>query len=767
LDFDFTKEPGRKLQKPLKEDSIIDPMLSIITPFYNAGAFLEQTFCSVMNQTFPWFEWIIVDDGSKDLVSLEILERLAGKDRRIRVFHQDNGGISTARNTGIRESRTEIIVPLDADDLIEPVFLEELFFTLEMKPEAAWAYTDSVGFGKREYLWRKNFSSIRMKTENILVYTAAIRKKWLLKVNGYEESDRSFNEDWHLWLRLLAAGAVPVHVRGYLFWYRRKDSGVLYTIQQDQELKEEARKKIEEAAADVKKNIPVREYPVKYLSESYRLPRSYHGTRKVFSPHGKIRVLLLLPFMVMGGADRFNLEVCSRMDRDRFEIGIITTIASDNEWQQRFAEHVTDIFNLPDFLDLENWAEFISYYIKSREVDVLFLSNSHYGYYLLPWIRKEFPDLVIMDYVHMEEWNWGAGGFARTSGVMNNILEKTFVCNEKTREVMIRHFKCVPETVETLHIGTDPEMYDPDKVDTGYARKKINIDESRPVILFPCRLAPQKRPFLMLEIAKSLRDKIPDAAFIVVGDGPMLKELKETSVKDGLTDTVYFAGRQDDMLPWYKDASLTLICSVKEGIALAAYESLAMGVPVITSDVGGQSELIDERVGRVLPMMQDEAKNYHDRTYSPEEVGSYVSAIVSTLSNPEEYQKMCTAARQRMMEGFSMQRMISKLEETFEEMVSDEVLREKRKTVSEALKMTESCVTESVSVYLRWRSEAEKGNQYFQELKKIREKHSACTRELQSIRNMRSWKLVQQYRHFMDRTGPGRFLRTIRDLFRR
>lgn len=112
--------------------------------------------------------------------------------------------------------------------------------------------------------------------------------------------------------------------------------------------------------------------------------------RKLYSAHEKIHVLLLLPWMVMGGADAFNLDVCARLDRTRFELGIITTQWDDNTWQQRFAGHVTDIFNLPEFLDMENWAEFISYYIRSREVDVLFLSNSYFGYYLVPWLRKEF-----------------------------------------------------------------------------------------------------------------------------------------------------------------------------------------------------------------------------------------------------------------------------------------------------------------------------------------------------------------------------------------
>ena len=72
MEFDYAKEPGRKLLISNRE-SDGKPLVSIITPYYNAGKHFKQTFNCVMNQTFPWFEWIIVDDGSTDKPSLDIL----------------------------------------------------------------------------------------------------------------------------------------------------------------------------------------------------------------------------------------------------------------------------------------------------------------------------------------------------------------------------------------------------------------------------------------------------------------------------------------------------------------------------------------------------------------------------------------------------------------------------------------------------------------------------------------------------------------------
>ena len=685
MQIDFAKEPGKQLlNRGL--DTQGKPLVSIITPYYNAGKHFEQTFNSVMNQTFPWFEWIIVDDGSSDPDSVRELERFSKRDNRIHVYRQENSGQSVARNAAVSHSTTEVLIPLDADDLIVPTFVETLYWALAYHPEAAWAYTDSCGFGGQEYLWKRSFSAIRMKEENLLVCTAAIRKSAFDAVGGYAAEEKHYDEDWHFWLRLLGQEKYPVHVRGCMFWYRRSASGMQRTVAGDRELRLRSERHIREAAEKVRKEVAAVEYPHGFATGQYKPPVKSDWTRKVFHDKNKIHVMLLLPWMVMGGADLFNLDICRMLNKNRFEVSILTTQTSDNNWQQRFEEHVTDIFNLPDFLDIHNWAEFISYFIKSREINVLFLTNSYYGYYLVPWLRKEFPDLAIIDYVHMEEWYWRNGGYARTSSVMGSILEKTYVCNERTRRVMIEGFGRAPDSVETLYIGVDQEKYDAAKVKAGIVRKELGIAEGRPIILFPCRIHPQKRPFLMLEIAKELHKTMPEAAFVVVGDGSQLEELRIKIGQEGMQETVYLAGRQSDMLPYYRDSALTLICSLKEGLALTAYESLAMSTPVVTTDVGGQAELIDETVGCVLPLLQSEAEELDSRSFSEEEVDQYVCAIQKLLSDRAEYEKMCAACRERIETGFSTQIMARKLENILTELVESESIQKQRKEKADVLR---------------------------------------------------------------------------------
>ena len=99
------------------------PEVSVIIPVYRTEEYLEQCIDSVLAQTFTDFEIILVDDGSPDNCPA-ICERYASEDSRIRVVHQENGGLSAARNTGLANAEGRYIYFLDSDDYILPALLE-------------------------------------------------------------------------------------------------------------------------------------------------------------------------------------------------------------------------------------------------------------------------------------------------------------------------------------------------------------------------------------------------------------------------------------------------------------------------------------------------------------------------------------------------------------------------------------------------------------------------------------------------------------------
>ena len=101
------------------------PIVSVIVPVYNAESFLSQGIESILNHRFEDFELILVDDGSRDS-SGAICDKYAERDRRVRVIHQDNAGVSAARNAGLLAACGEWVTFVDSDDLVLDCFLSSL-----------------------------------------------------------------------------------------------------------------------------------------------------------------------------------------------------------------------------------------------------------------------------------------------------------------------------------------------------------------------------------------------------------------------------------------------------------------------------------------------------------------------------------------------------------------------------------------------------------------------------------------------------------------
>ena len=694
--------PGQKLNKCVISDHI-NPLVTIVTPFYNAGTFFEETYNSVINQTFPRYEWIIVDDGSTDKNSIDVLEKFAKTDSRIKVIHQENGGLACARNTGFYAASTELIVPLDADDMIAPTFLDYLYWALMYNPDAAWAYCDTVGFSGMEYIWKKHFDAATMKTENLLVATAMIRKSAFDLIGGYKVEKFSYNEDWRFWLEMLAEHQYPVHVNANLFWYRRQDTSMLSDVKNDKQKSKLNNRIIENARKNVDTNVKAVEYPeeLKNKEAFYEYPTECKGdiTKRVSNVEEK-KVLWIIPWLSLGGADKFNLDAISGLREKGYKSIIVCTKPSPNEWMSRFELLTDEIYSLPDFLSIEHYPEFITYLIQSRNVDEIIVSNSSEGYALLPFLRQLYPEIPIIDYVHMEEWYWHGGGYARTSGSHAGLVDKTLVCNSSTRDVMVNLFGAEDVRTECLHIGVDDVYFDPSKEDDGYLHQMLGFSKETKIVLYPCRICAQKRPFMMLDIAEYVKKKYSDVAFVVVGEGPDLAGIKKSINKRNLNNTVYCIGSSDKMRKCYKDSDVLLICSMQEGLTLTTYESCSMGLPIVSSNVGGQRDLVSFENGYLIEVPMEEQKG--KQKWSDEEVKQFGDAIVNILSDSDRAKELGANGRKEVVEKFSITKMVDTLATKLDEVAADEVRKEIRFSQSRALKSMSNISGEFYAVNCRW-----------------------------------------------------------------
>ena len=661
-EFKFELEPGKKINNKM-EYIEKNPIISVIVPFYNSKKYIEQTIRSILNQTFPYYEVLIIDDGSKDKESLEKLERVKKLDKRIKVFHKNNEGLAATRDFGAAKSSEscEYLMFIDDDDLIEPTFLECAYWTLETNKDAAWAYSDSIGFEGQEYLWNKYFDSEKLKKVNELISQSLVRKSDFKLVRGYELREKAVNEDWNFWLKLISKNKRPVHMSFYGQWYRRKSIGEL---QRSKDNRKRSLEIINQTASKIKQKVEAIQYP-RY---NYNYDIIQEEVEDIIIPkqmeeNNKINILFIIPWMITGGADLFNLNLIKGLDKNKFSVTIITTEPNKNVLRQYFEksednQELAKVYDLTSFLDQKYWVAFINYIIQKDNINIILNSNSKTGYSMLPYLKSKYPNIPIIDYVHMEEWYNRNGGYSRYSAMYESVIDKTLVCNENGRKILIDYFKKNKDEVETVYIGVNEKEFNPSNYDKENLKNKyLGLEKDKKVLAYICRISEQKRPMLFLEIIAKLKEKRKDIKVFVVGDGNLLNKMKERAKKLHIYDDIIFTGNLQNTAEIYSISDVTINCSIKEGLALTSYESLSMGVPVISSDVGGQKELIKENVGKIIESKQDE-RDVYSENYSKNEINNYVDSINEVLDNINIYKNNC---RKIILDYFTIEKMIEKM----------------------------------------------------------------------------------------------------------
>lgn len=209
------------------------PLISVIVPAYNAETFIAETIDSILSQTYPNIEILVVDDGSQDSTP-EIVKAFAEKNQNIILLQQLNKGVASARNLAIEKSKGEYIAPIDADDIWFPKKLEkQMQLMLESDPSLGMVYTWSVYLNEDSTLTKTCQTSyfegnifIPLLYGNCLGNASSplIRRSCISKVGGYncelKEQKAQGCEDWELYLRIAEYYKVKV-VPEVLVGYRQ------------------------------------------------------------------------------------------------------------------------------------------------------------------------------------------------------------------------------------------------------------------------------------------------------------------------------------------------------------------------------------------------------------------------------------------------------------------------------------------------------------------------------------------------------------------
>lgn len=199
-----------------------NPKVSIIIPCYNQGKYVAEAIQSALDQTYENVEIVVVNDGSTDNSS-EIIQQFADKYKNILFFdNKENNGVIFARNMAVDACSGDYILPLDADDIIEPTYVEKAENVLSNNSNIGIVYCRAKLFGSIEKEWKlSTFDKSKILYENCIFCSALFRKTDFIKLGGYKDYMAYGCEDYDLWLSFIEQHYDVYQIDEVLFNYRR------------------------------------------------------------------------------------------------------------------------------------------------------------------------------------------------------------------------------------------------------------------------------------------------------------------------------------------------------------------------------------------------------------------------------------------------------------------------------------------------------------------------------------------------------------------
>lgn len=325
----------------------------------------------------------------------------------------------------------------------------------------------------------------------------------------------------------------------------------------------------------------------------------------------RTHVLQIVGNAIVGGMENYVARLVERLPRERYAVSVLAPFESP--FTDRLREFGADVF-ITQVTDEPSWQsiQLASALVQSRAVDVIqsHLPNAH----VLAALAGRLTGRPVLATVHGRAMTTLDIEVQRLAG-----SHLAVVCRQS-------YFQALGIGIDPRHVhfvpnGVDVDRFRPQHERAGALRTRFAIDAAAPLVGFIGRLSAEKGPDLFLRGALSIRAQCPDAQFVLVGDGAMLKQLQVFASRFGIADAVHFAGSQDDMPAVFNELDVVVSSSLSEAMPLAVMEAMASGVPVVACKVGGIPDLIehgvtgwlapegdyDELATRVVDLLQDGA----------------------------------------------------------------------------------------------------------------------------------------------------------------
>ncbi|PKV63217.1 glycosyltransferase [Pontibacter ramchanderi] len=381
----------------------------------------------------------------------------------------------------------------------------------------------------------------------------------------------------------------------------------------------------------------------------------------------KLRVLHLIKSLGRGGAEMLLPETLKVHDREHFDFHFAYFLP----WKDQMVPAIEALgataicFKAKNNLQMFQRVREISRYVRENQIDVI---HSH-----LPWAgliarlvgKKTGVPVVYTEHNKWERYNkitywlnklsfgWQQAAVAVSDDVQQSIRKNAGIDFSQldvaalARPTMPQTKTQLPYLLNILN-GVNTVHFVRDEQAGLQIRQELGIPANAPVIGTVSVFRFQKRLDLWMEIAAAILQKMPEAHFILVGDGPLKEELLAKRKALGIEEHLHMPGLKTDVNPYFSAMDIYMMSSIFEGLPIALLEAMSCGCAIISTTAGGVAEVVEQDKSGLLCDVDDYTK--------------LVDHGIQLFQNPDQRQALATGARSRVEADFSINKMAKQLE---------------------------------------------------------------------------------------------------------
>jgi glycosyltransferase involved in cell wall biosynthesis len=367
--------------------------------------------------------------------------------------------------------------------------------------------------------------------------------------------------------------------------------------------------------------------------------------------------MLAINKMIIGGAEQQFLELVKGLDKKRFRPIVVTLEAGGDLEKEIQSIPGIEIFCLNRRSKYNFSLLFaVLHLLRKKHVDIIqpFLTPATF-FVLLPSVLSRTPVRLVTERGSLLRPGLGYGLYLRIEDFFTRFADWVIPNSESGRNYLIeRGIK--PERIKVIYNGINIQRLTPDPAKVNQIRDSLGLAANRVLIGISASLTPLKDHATFLRAAQLISQIMPQARFAILGDGPLRSNLEDLAKELGIGSCVMFLGNQKEVSPYLSVFDIVCLCSAEaEGCSNAILEAMALGKPMVATNVGGNRELVENGKTGLLVQVRD-----------PQ---ALANAILSCIRQPDRAREMGRRAREMVLTRFGLDRMVHDYETIYEEII--------------------------------------------------------------------------------------------------